>query len=90
MSQFVISANIRWDVALPTEKLQLETQSHCCQDEWILQQCHMTVVDQHTCSSPVVIKLGAFCVEVDVVVDRFEYFITFFVRMSIVHNKVRV
>ena len=37
----------------------------------------MTVVDKHTCSSPVVIKLGAFCVEVDGVVERFNFSIVF-------------
>ena len=37
----------------------------------------MTVVNKHTCSSPVVIKLRAFCVAVDVVVDRFNFFIVF-------------
>ena len=48
----------------------------------------MTVVDKHACSSPVVIKLGAFCVAVDVVVDRFNFFIVFLCWD--VHNKVRV
>ena len=38
----------------------------------------MTVVDNHTCSSPVVIKLGAICVAVDVIFDRFNFFIVFF------------
>ena len=33
-------------------------------------------------SSPVVIKLGAFCVAVDVVVDKSNLFIVFFVGMS--------
>ena len=37
----------------------------------------MTIVDKHTCSSPVVIKIGAFCVAVDVVVDRLNFFIVF-------------
>ena len=46
LSQFMttflilISANIMWDAALPTAKLQLETQSHYCQDEWLLRECH--------------------------------------------------
>ena len=48
----------------------------------------MTVVDKHTCSSPVVIKLGAFCVAVDVVIDRLNFFI-FFLSWD-VYNKVRV
>ena len=37
---FLISANIRWDADLPTAKLQLETQSHCCQNECLLRLCH--------------------------------------------------
>ena len=44
----------------------------------------MTVVDKHACSSPVIIKLGAFCVADDVVVDRFN-----FLGWD-VHNKVIV
>ena len=43
----------------------------------------MTVVNKHTCSSPVVI-----CVVVDVVVNRFNFFIVFL--CCDVHNKVRV
>ena len=35
----------------------------------------MTVVDTHTCSSPVVIKLGAICVAVDLVIDRWTSFV---------------
>ena len=42
------------------------------------------VVDEHTCSSPV----GAISVAVDVVVDRFEFFVIF--SCLDVHNKVRV
>ena len=37
----------------------------------------MTVVDKHTCSSPVVIKFEAICVTVDVVVYRFDFFVIF-------------
>ena len=37
----------------------------------------MTVVDKHTCSSPVVIKLEAIYVAVDVVVDKFDFFVIF-------------
>ena len=37
----------------------------------------MTVVDKHTCSSPVAIKLAAICVAVDVKVDRFDFFVSF-------------
>ena len=37
----------------------------------------MTIVDKHTCFSPVAIKLGAFCVAVDVVVDKLNFFIVF-------------
>ena len=37
---FLISANIRWDADLPTAKLHLETQSHCCQNECLLRLCH--------------------------------------------------
>ena len=48
----------------------------------------MTVVDKHTCSSPVVIKLGGSCVAVDVVVDSFNFFVI--VLCWDVHNKVRV
>ena len=48
----------------------------------------MTVVDNHTCSSPVVIKLGAICVAVDVEVDRFDFFVIFLCWD--VHSKVRV
>ena len=48
----------------------------------------MTVVDKHTCSSPVVIKFGAICVTVDVVVYRFDFFVIFLCWD--VHNKFRV
>ena len=48
----------------------------------------MTVVDNHTCSSPVVIKLGAICVAGDVEVDRFDFFVIFLCWD--VHSKVRV
>ena len=48
----------------------------------------MTVVDNHTCSSPVVIKLRAICVAVDVEVDRFDFFVIFLCWD--VHSKVRV
>ena len=37
----------------------------------------MTDVDKHTWSSPVFIKPGYFCVAVDVVVDRLNFFIGF-------------
>ena len=37
----------------------------------------VTVVDKHSCSSPVVIRLGAISVAVDVVVDRFNFFVIF-------------
>ena len=48
----------------------------------------MAVVDKHTCSSPVVIKLGAcICVAVEVVVDRFDFFVIFLCWD--VHSKVR-
>ena len=42
----------------------------------------MTVDDKHTCSSPFVIKLGAICVAVDVVVDKFKFVVIFFFGMS--------
>ena len=42
----------------------------------------MTVVDKHTCSSPVVIKLEGICVAVDVVVDRFNFFAVYLFGMS--------
>ena len=48
----------------------------------------MTVVDKHTCSSPVVIKLGAICVAVYVVVDRFNFFVIFLCWG--IHNKVLI
>ena len=48
----------------------------------------MPVVDKHTCSSPVVIKLGAICVAVDVEVNRFDFFVIFLCWD--VHSKVRV
>ena len=48
----------------------------------------MTVVDDYTCSSPVVIKLGAICVAVDVKVDRFDFFVIFLCWD--VHSKDRV
>ena len=50
----------------------------------------MTVVDKHTCSSPVVmvIKFGAIFVTVDVVVYRFDFFVIFLCWD--VHNKFRV
>ena len=48
----------------------------------------MTVDDKHNCFSPVVIKLGAIRVAVDVVVDRFDIFVIFLCWD--VHNKVRV
>ena len=48
----------------------------------------MTVVDNHTWSSPVVIKLGAICVAVDDEVDRFDFFVIFLCWD--VHSKVRV
>ena len=47
----------------------------------------MTVVDKHTCSSPVVIKLGAICAAADVKVDRLEFFVIFL--SWDVHNKIR-
>ena len=48
----------------------------------------MTVVDNHTCSSSVVIKLGAICVAVDVEIDRFDIFVIFLCWD--VHSKFRV
>ena len=48
----------------------------------------MTVVDNHTCFSSVVIKVGAICVAVDVVVERFDFFVIFLFWN--VHSKVRV
>ena len=48
----------------------------------------MTVVDKYTCSSPVVIKLGAICVAVDVKVDRFDFVVVFLCWD--VHSKVSV
>ena len=48
----------------------------------------MTVVDKHTCYSPVVIKFGAICGAVDVEVDRFDFFVIFLCWD--VHSKVRV
>ena len=48
----------------------------------------MTVVDKHTCSSPVVNKLGSICVAVNVVFDEIDFFVIFLCWD--VHSKVRV
>ena len=72
----------------PLQILQIENQSHCCKMNCFFGNFIMTVVDKHTCSSPVVIKLGASCVAVDVVVDRFDFFVIFL--FWDVHRKVRV
>ena len=48
----------------------------------------LTIANTSACSSPVVIKLGAICVAVDVKVDRFDFFVIFLCWD--VHSKVRV
>ena len=72
----LIFVQIMWDAALPTAKLQL-AQSH-----WVWRMCG------HGVWSPVVIKLGAFCVAVDVVVDRLN--VSFFVRMFTTKGSIKV
>ena len=74
LSLFLISANKRWDVALPPENFSLKHSRIVAKMNGLFGNVIMTVVNKHTCSSPVVIKLEAFCVAVDVVVDRFNFF----------------
>ena len=56
---FLTSANIRWDAALSTAKLQLKHSRIVAKMNGFFGNVIITVVDKHTCSRPVVIKLGA-------------------------------
>ena len=73
----LISANIMWDAGFPLQNFSLKHSRIIAKMNGFFGNVIMTVVDKHTCSSPVVIKLGAFCVVVDVVVDRLKFFIVF-------------
>ena len=83
LSQFMttffilISANIMWDAGFPLQNFSLKHSRIIAKMNGFFGNVIMTVVDKHTCSSPVVIKLGAFCVAVDVVVNRLKFFIVF-------------
>ena len=73
----LISANIMWDAGFPLQNFSLKHSRIIAKMNGFFGNVIMTVVDKHTCSSPVVIKLGAFCVAVDVVVNRLNFFIVF-------------